>query len=155
MVFLSYLFQVPAPFNQLAGSRKNSDEPKGVDPIKRQLSQCSLREIWRRGRAHRIDDFASADKFAANSRRDGIPVDERKRRTVVVHSNPSSTTGFRWTEYRATVHHHSLRRNTSGARQLFVAVHAEAIASLLRNERDGAHESKSEIRMPKSETNCK
>src|SRR5882724_2184394 len=139
MVLTNELFQVPAPFNNFAGRWIDSDEAKWIDLIERQSVKGGVREIRRDGSAHGIDDFAPADGLAADPRRDGIPVDERKRRAVVVHRDPSSTAGFRRRDYSATVHLLHFRRKTSGARQLFVAVHPKAVAPLPRDECDRTH----------------
>lgn len=133
------LFQIPTPFNYLADHWENTDQSKWIDLIERQSVKGGVRDIRRDGSAHGIDDFAPADGLAANPRRDGIPVYERKRRTVVVHGDPRSTAGFRRRDYVATAHFLLFGRETSGARQFFVAVHPQAIASLSRDERDGTH----------------
>src|ERR1044071_4263771 len=122
MVLPNELLQIPAPFNNLA-DRRDSDEAKGIDLIERQSMKGGVREIRRDGRAHGIDDFAPADGFTANLRLDGIPVDERERRSVVVHGEPRSTAGFSRTEYGATVQFLLFRRETDGARQLLIAAH--------------------------------
>src|SRR5213596_704809 len=124
------LFQIPAPFNNLTGRWIDSDEAKGIDSIERQFMKDGIRDIRRDGRAHGIDDFAPADGFADNPRRDGIPVDERKRRAVVVHGDPRSTAGFRRGDYGATVHFLLFWGEAAWPRQLFIAVHAKAVASL-------------------------
>lgn len=139
MVLPNELAQIPAPFNYLAGRWINSDEAKRVYPSERQASECGVCDIRRASRSHGIDDFAPADGLSANPRRDGIPVYERKRRTVVVHGDPRSTAGFRRRDYGATAHFLLFGRETSGARQFFVAVHPQAIAPLSRDERDCTH----------------
>jgi len=139
MILPNKLFQIPAPFNNFAGRGIDSDEAKGIDSIERQSIKGGGGNFRRDGRAHGIDDFAPADGLAADPRRDGIPVDERKRRALVVHRDPSSTAGFRGRDYGATVHHLPFRRATGRACQLFVAVHAEAIAPSSRDERDSTH----------------
>src|SRR6266566_2949551 len=139
MVLPNELFQIPAPFNNLAVCWIDSDEAKGIDSIDRQSTKRGIRDIRRDGRAHGIDDFAPTDGFAANPRRDGIPVDERKRRAMVVHGDPRSTAGFRRRDYGATVHLLPFWGETGGARQLFIAVHPKAVASLPRDECDRTH----------------
>src|SRR6266567_4482062 len=139
MVLPNELFQIPAPFDNLAVRWIDSDEAKGIGSIERQSMKGGVRDIRRYGRAHGIDDFAPADGFAANPRRDGIPVDERKRRAAVVHRDPRSTAGFRRRNYGVTVHLLHFRRETSGASQLFVPIHPKAVAPLPRDERDGTH----------------
>jgi len=139
MVLPNELAQIPAPFNYLAGCWINSDEAKRVYPIERQASERGVCDIRRAGRAHGNDDFASADGFSADPRRNGIPVDERESRAVVVHGDPRSSAGFRRRDYGATVHLLFLGVETGGARQFFVAIHPQAIASLSRDERDGTH----------------
>src|SRR5437867_147388 len=93
MILPNKLFQIPAPFNNFAGRWIDSDEAKGIDSIERQSIKGGGGDFRRDGRAHGIDDFAPADGLGADPRRDGIPVDERKRRAVVVHRDPSSTAG--------------------------------------------------------------
>src|SRR6266446_4981622 len=137
MVLPNELFQIPAPFDNLAVRWIDSDEAKGIGSIERQSMKGGVRHMRRYGRAHGIDDFAPADGFAANPRRDGIPVDERERRAVVVHGDPRSTAVFRRRDYGATVHLVLFRAETGGARQLFVAVHPQAVAPLSRDERNG------------------
>ena len=139
MVLPNQLFQIPAPFDNLAVRWIDADEAKGIGSIERQSMKRGVRDIRRYGRAHGIDDFAPADGFAANPRRDGIPVDERKRRAVVVHGDPRSTAGFRRRDYGATVHLLLFWGEAAWPRQLFIAVHAKAVASLPRDERDGTH----------------
>src|SRR5438876_3831552 len=119
MVLPNELLQVPAPFNDLAGRWKNADEAKGIDSIQRQSMKRGVRKIWRAGRTHGVDDFAPAEGLAADSCRDGIPVDERERRAVVVHGDPRSPAGFRRRNYGATVHLLLCRWETGGTRQLF------------------------------------
>src|SRR2546426_3854634 len=116
MVLPNELFQIPASFDNLAVRWIDSDEAKGIGSIERQSMKGGVRDIRRYGRAHGIDDFAPVDGFAANPRRDGIPVDERKRRAVVVHGDPRSTAGFRRTHYAATVHILLFRGETGRAR---------------------------------------
>src|SRR6266568_1850038 len=99
MVQPNELFQIPAPFNNLAGRWIDSDEAEGIDSIERQFMKDSIRDIRRDGRAHGIDDFAPADGLADNPGRDGIPVDKRKCCAVVVHGDPRSTAGFRRGDY--------------------------------------------------------
>ena len=139
MVLTNKLFQIPAPFDDFTERWKYSDEAEWVDSIEWQTVQGNIRQIRRTDCADGIDDFAPADGFAANARRDGIPVNERKRCALVVDGDPRSSTRFRGSEHSASVHRLSLRRQPGGARQLFVAVHPQAIAPLPRNERDGAH----------------
>src|SRR5438034_6814784 len=95
MVLPNELLQIPAPFHNLASRWKGADEAKGVDSIERQSMKGGVRDIRRDGCARGIDDFAPADGLAANPRRDGIPVDKRKRRAVIVRSDPRSAAGFR------------------------------------------------------------
>src|ERR1044071_2071462 len=121
MVLPNELFRIAAPLANLAVRWIDSEEAKGIGSIERQSMKGGVRDIRRYGRAHGIDDFAPADGFAANPRRDGVPVDEPKRRAVVVHGDPRSTAGLRRRNYGATVHHLLFRRETGGACQLFVA----------------------------------
>src|SRR6266550_7132729 len=127
MVLPNELFQVPAPFSNFTGRWIDSDEAKGIDLIEPQSVKGGVREIRRDGSAYGIDDFAPADGFAADPRRDGIPVDERERRAVVVHGDPRSTAVFRRRNYGVTVHLLHFRRETSGASQLFVPIHPKAV----------------------------
>ena len=138
MVLPNELFQVPAPFNNFAGRWIDSDEAKGIDLIERQSVKGGVREILRDGSAHGIDDFAPAG-FAADPRRDGIPVDERERRPVVVHGDPRSTAGFRRRDYSVTAPLRLFRGKPGRTRQFFVAVHPQAVAPFSRDERDGTH----------------
>src|SRR6266446_25895 len=139
MVLTNEMFQVPTPFGNFTSGRKNSDEAEGIDLIEWQFCERGIREIWPDDRAHGIDDFTPADDLIANTRRDGIPVDERKRNTLVVDGDPRSVSRFRRTERDVTIHHLFLWRQTSGTRQFFIAVHPQAIAPFPRNERDGTH----------------
>ena len=139
MILPNKLFQIPAPFNNLAGRWIDSDEAKGIDSIERQSMNGGVRDIRRDGCARGIDDFAPADGLAANPRCDEIPVDKRKRCAVVVHGDPRSTAGFRRRDYGATVHLLLFWGEPAWPRQLFIAVHAKAVASLPRDERDGTH----------------
>ena len=139
MVLANELFQIPAPFDNLAGYWKNADKAKRGYPVERYASKRGVREIRRAGRTHRIHDFAPADGLAAKPRRDGIPVDEGKRRTAVVQRDPCPTTGFGRAEHGATVHVPLIRWETCGACQLFIAIHPKAITFLPRDKRDGTH----------------
>src|SRR5258706_122584 len=139
MILSNELFQVPAPLNNFAVRWIHSDQTKGIDLIERQSVKGGVREVRRSGRAHGIDDFAPADSFFVDTRRDGIPVDKRERRAVVVHGDPRSTAGFTRRDYGATVHLLLFRGETGGARQLFIAVHPKAIALLSCDEGDGTH----------------
>jgi len=54
MVLPQELLQIPAPL----GNRKHSDQPEGLEAVKRQLRQCGIHTIPRPGPAHCIDDDA-------------------------------------------------------------------------------------------------
>src|SRR5437016_1215863 len=119
------LFQIPTPLNDLARRRKKSDETEGVDSLERQRTEGGRRGIRRDNRANGIDDLAAAHAVAANPRRDGIPVDERKSRAVIVHSDPRSAAQFSRTDYRVAIHLLFSRGEAGQARQLFIAVHSK------------------------------
>ena len=139
MILPNELLQIPTPFDDLARLREKPNQAEGVDPIERKIGKCAIRDIRCDGCAHGINDFAPADGFADNMRPDGIPVNERKRDAMVVESDPRSASRFRRTEHGAAIHRRFLWRQTSRARQCFVAVHPKIIAPLARNERDGTH----------------
>ena len=103
-----FKFQRHSTISPVAG--KTPMRRKGLIRLSGNPASAASANIRRGGRAHGIDDFAPADGFAANPRRDGIPVDERKRRAVVVHGDPRSTAGFRRRDYGATVHLLPFRR---------------------------------------------
>src|SRR5229473_3923629 len=133
------LVQIPTPFNDLACRRKNSNETERVNSIERQSMQGGVCSIRRNSGAHGIDYLAATDGVAADSCLDRIPVDERKRRALVVEGDPGSAPRFRRSEHRTTVHHPFSRRESGGARQFFVAVHPKAVAPSPRDECDGTH----------------
>ena len=93
-----FKFQRHSTISPVAG--KTPMRRKGLIRLSGNPCKRGVREIRRDGRAHGIDDFAPADGFAVNPRRDGIPIDERKRRAVVVHGDPCSTAGFRRSRLR-------------------------------------------------------
>src|SRR6266446_6420487 len=140
MALPNELVQIPAPFNDLARRRKNSDKTERVNSIERQSMEGVIRQIRRDGRACGIDNLAPAKGVAVNSRLDGIPVDERKRRALVVKGDPGSAPRLRRSEHGTTVHRPLSRRESSGAYQLFIAVHPKTVASFPCDERDGTHE---------------
>jgi hypothetical protein len=85
---------IPAPFDDLCRPREESNQSKWLYPLERQLEERDMRAIRRDTGGHRLDDLAAADNIAANPRRHGIPVDERKRHTKVVEGDPRSAAGF-------------------------------------------------------------
>src|SRR5438093_9507272 len=97
---------------------------------------CGIR---RDGGARGIDNLAPAKGVVVKPLLDGIPVDERKRRALVVKGDPGSAPRFRRRDYGATVHNLLSRGKAGGTHQLFVAIHPKTITPSSRDERDGAH----------------
>src|SRR5258708_4907793 len=95
--------QIPAPFNDLSGFMKHSDEAKGVDPVDRQSGKHDVRNGRCSGCACRFYDLAPAYDVTTNSCLDGIPVNESKGRSAVIQRDPRPAAGFGRTEHGATV----------------------------------------------------
>src|ERR1700748_3817371 len=98
------MFQIPAPFDNLAGSWINSYKTKRINSMERKNAQGKIYSIRRIQRHRGFDNLTPADSPMFDLLGDGIPVDESKRGTVIIYGNPCSPTALGREEHAPTIY---------------------------------------------------
>ncbi len=132
-------FQVPLPLHDLLLSREDSNQPKWVDAIERQIAEFIVGKFGRCKRAHGFNDLSSTYGIGFDPSGRRIPVNQSKGDPAVIDHNPGATAGLRGAKNRVSAYHFLSGLKTRNACQSFVTIHSEVVSSPAWNERNGTH----------------